>query len=176
MRRPSPGATNDLKPQRDSLYEIGGHIAVGSGDLGVRISHKVSTDWLDDTQVGATNLHQDINFPQGRVDSQNVMYTQPLARSGRLLRERLARHRREQPELRDAALQNCAAFGPPGGDFVQADHDQHWDVTSGLQINDHHGGWFSIDGEYGSGLSLGDTTLCPPFPKAMRSTARCRRT
>ena len=31
-------------------------------------------------------------------------------------------------------------------------------------MNDQHGGWFSFDGEYGSGLSLGDPTLCPPFP------------
>jgi outer membrane receptor protein involved in Fe transport len=62
-------------------------------------------------------------------------------------------------------LQDCAAFGPPGGDFVQADHDQHWDATSGMVLNDRHNGWFSFDAEYGSGLSIGDTTLCPPFPQ-----------
>ncbi|HZO92308.1 MAG TPA: TonB-dependent receptor [Candidatus Baltobacteraceae bacterium] len=160
----TPGTTNDLKPQRDSLYEIGGHMPLGRGDLGVRISHKVSTDWLDDTQVGATNLHQDINFPQGRVDSQNFYYNQPMARNSRFYASVSHAIAVNSLNCETQLLQNCAAFGPPGGDFVQADHDQHWDVTSGLLWNDLRGGWFSIDGEYGSGLSRGDTTLCPPYP------------
>jgi hypothetical protein len=36
-----PGATNDLRPERDSLYELGGHFALGMGDVGVRISHRL---------------------------------------------------------------------------------------------------------------------------------------
>jgi hypothetical protein len=161
----TPGATNDLKPQRDSLYEIGGHLPIGRGDLGIRISHKVSTDWLDDTQVGATNLHQDINFPQGRVDSQNVAYNRPLAHNSRFYASVSHTIAVNSTNCETQLLQNCAANGPPGGDFVQADHDQHWDATSGLLWNDARGGWFSIDGEYGSGLSRGDVTLCPPFPQ-----------
>ncbi len=161
----APGTTNDLKPQRDSLYEIGGHLPLGPGDLGVRISHKVSTDWLDDTQVGATNLHQDINFPRGRVDSQNFAYNQPLARNGRFYASVSHSIAVNSLNCETQLLQNCAASGRPGGDFVQADHDQHWDLASGMVFNDRHNGWFSFDGEYGSGLSLGDTTLCPPFPR-----------
>lgn len=155
---------NDLKPQRDSLYELGGHVALGKGDLGIRLSHKVSTDWIDDTQIGATNLHQDINFPQGRVDSQNLAYTQPLVRGGRFYFNLAHTMAVNSANCETQLLQNCLINGPPGGDFVQADHDQHYDVTSGILTNDSHGGWFSLDGEYGSGLSLGDTTLCPPFP------------
>ncbi|HEY6233748.1 MAG TPA: TonB-dependent receptor, partial [Candidatus Elarobacter sp.] len=34
----------DLRPQRDSDYEIGGHVAVGRGDLGVRVAQKNATD------------------------------------------------------------------------------------------------------------------------------------
>lgn len=157
-------AGNDLRPQRDSLYEIGGHFPAGRGDIGIRLSHKVSTDWLDDTQVGATNLHQDINFPQGRVDSQNVSYTLPLARGGRFYANVSHAMAVNSTNCETQLLQNCAAGGPAGGDFHQADHDQHYDVSSGILINDQHGGWFSMQGEYGSGLSLGDVTLCPPFP------------
>ena len=118
-----------MKPQRDSLYELGGHLPLGPGSLGVRISHKVSTDWIDDTQVGATNLHQDINFPRGLVDSQSVYYAQPLTRNGRLSS---ASHvvALNSPNCETQLLQNCAAGGPAGGDLVQADHDQHYDVTS----------------------------------------------
>ena len=160
----SPGTTNDLRPQRDSLYELGGHIGLGSGSLGVRISHKVSTDWIDDTQVGATNLHQDINFPRGLVDSQSAYYDLPLARGSRFTVSVSHVVALNSLNCETQLLQNCAAFGPPGGDFAQADHDQHYDATAGLLLNDRHNGWFSLNGEYGSGLSRGDTTLCPPAP------------
>jgi hypothetical protein len=161
----APGTTNDLKPQRDSLYELGGHAPIGrAGDLGVRISHKVSTDWLDDTQVGATNLHQDINFPRGLVDSQNLYFQQRLANSSRFYVSVSHSNALNSLNCETQLLQNCAQFGPPGGDLVQADHDQKYDASSGLTINDRHNGWFSIDGEYGSGLSLGEVTLCPPYP------------
>jgi TonB dependent receptor/Carboxypeptidase regulatory-like domain/TonB-dependent Receptor Plug Domain len=159
----SGSVSNDLRPQRDSLYEIGGHLPLGRGDVGIRISHKVSTDWLDDTQVGATNLHQDINFPIGRVDSQNVVYTQPMARNGRFSFSVSHVLALNSTNCETQLLQNCAANGPAGGDLVQADHDQHWDAATGLLFNDQHGGWFSINGEYGSGLSQ-DPSLCPPFP------------
>ena len=159
-----PGATNDLKPQRDSLYELGGHLPIGNGDLGLRISHKVSTDWLDDTQVGATNLHQDINFPRGLVDSQNLYYNHPLARGGRYYASFTHALALNSLNCETQLLQNCAAGGPPGGDFTQADHDQHYDASAGVLLNDAHNGWFSLEAEYGSGLSRGDTTLCPPFP------------
>jgi hypothetical protein len=161
---PPPGATNDLKPQRDSLYEVGGHLPLGPGSVGLRISHKVSTDWLDDTQVGATNLHQDINFPRGRVDSQTLYYNQLSARNSRFYVTATHAIAVNSLNCETQLLQNCAAFGPAGGDFSQADHDQHYDATAGIQVNDRHNGWFSLDGEYGSGLSRGDTTLCPPFP------------
>jgi TonB dependent receptor/Carboxypeptidase regulatory-like domain/TonB-dependent Receptor Plug Domain len=157
-------AGNDLRPQRDSLYELGGHLPLGHGDLGIRLSHKVSTDWIDDTQIGATNLHQDINFPQGRVDSQTFSYTLPLARAGRFYASVSHSLAVNSANCETQLLQNCALGGPPGGDFTQADHDQHYDASAGLLINDQHGGWFSLDGEYGSGLSRGDPTLCPPFP------------
>ncbi len=69
---PPPG-TFDLLPERDSLYEAGGHLPVGSAEAGFRIMHLVATNWLDDTQVGSTNLHQDINFPIGRVDAPDAL-------------------------------------------------------------------------------------------------------
>ncbi len=149
----SPGAVFDLKPQRDSLYEIGGHTAVGSSDLGIRISHKVSTDYLDDTQVGATNLHQDINFPQGRVDIMTAYLQHPLVRDGRAYFSLTHSMAQNSENCETQLLQNCAAGALPGGMFVQSDHDQRWDANGGVLLNDTHGGWFSFNGEYGSGLS-----------------------
>jgi hypothetical protein len=161
---PVVAGTNDLKPQRDSLYEIGGHLPLGAGSLGVRISHKVSTDWLDDTQVGATNLHQDINFPRGLVDSQTLSYNVNLRNNGRVYASVSHVVALNSLNCETQLLQNCASGGPAGGDLVQADHDQHYDASAGVLVNDKHNGWFSFDGEYGSGLSLGDPTRCPPFP------------
>src|SRR3984893_17022988 len=68
----------DLKPQRDSVYEVGGHFAVGRGDLGVRVMQKNATDLIDDTQVGLTNLHQDINYQLGRIATQSAILQMPF--------------------------------------------------------------------------------------------------
>jgi hypothetical protein len=139
----------DLKPQRDSVYEIGGHVALGRGDLGVRVMQKNATDLIDDTQVGVTNLHQDINFSQGRIATQTAYYQAGLARGGRFyaaLTHTYSVNRGCETQL----LAPCFSTGP---DWFPADHDQRVDFTSGLQTNDRHGGWFSVDAEYGSGLS-----------------------
>jgi len=147
---------------------VGAHTQLGRGDLGVRISHKVSTDWIDDTQVGSTNLHQDINFPRGRVDLQSIAYQQPLKRSGRFsvsLTHSLAVN---SANCETQLLQNCAVNGPAGGNFVQADHDQRWDANAAVLLNDVRGGWFAFNGEYGSGLSA-DPSRC-----ASGSTINCK--
>lgn len=156
------GLTYDLKPERDSLYEAGFHVPFGIADLGLRLSHRVATDWIDDTQVGDTNLHQDINFPQGRADSQSIYVNAPLENGGRTYLSVSHVIAVNSTNCETQLLQNCALAGPPGGDFVQADHDQHWDSSGGVILNDGGGGWFSLDGEYGSGLSQ-DPSNCPPL-------------
>ncbi len=139
----------DLKPQRDSVYEVGGHFGLGRGDLGIRIMQKNATDLIDDTQVGVTNLHQDINFARGRIATQTAYYQLPLARAGRVyaaLTHTYSANKGCETQL----LAPC--FGVLN-DWTPADHDQRVDVTSGVIANDRRGGWFSLDGEYGSGLS-----------------------
>ena len=61
----------DLKPERDTQLELGGHIPVGSGDLGFRVWQKNANDLIDDTQVGVTLLHQDINYVLGRLSQKH---------------------------------------------------------------------------------------------------------
>jgi carboxypeptidase family protein/TonB-dependent receptor-like protein len=139
----------DLKPQRDSVYEIGGHFALGRGDLGVRVMQKNATDLIDDTQVGVTNLHQDINFAQGRISTQTAYYQLPLARAGRFY----AAVTHTYSVNKGCETQLLAPCFGVGNDWTPADHDQRVDVTSGLIVNDRRGGWLGIDGEYGSGLS-----------------------
>ena len=139
----------DLKPQRDSVYEVGGHFGLGRGDLGVRIMQKNATDLIDDTQVGVTNLHQDINFAQGRIATQTAYYQLPLARAGRFY----AAVTHTYSVNKGCETQLLAPCFGVGTDWTPADHDQRVDVTSGLIANDRRGGWIGIDGEYGSGLS-----------------------
>lgn len=154
----------DLKPQRDSVYELGGHVALGRGDLGLRVMQKNATDLIDDTQVGTTNLHQDINYALGRIATQTAYYQLGLARGGRFyaaLTHTYSANKGCETQL----LAPC--FGAPD-DWTPADHDQRVDVSAGLSANDRHDGWFAVDAEYGSGLS---SAACPPEQRAP-----CKRT
>jgi outer membrane receptor protein involved in Fe transport len=49
-------------------------------------------------------------------------------------------------------------FGSPTV-FTPADHNQAYSVAGGILLNNARGGWFSADGEYGTGLS---SAICPP--------------
>jgi hypothetical protein len=158
----NPGAVFDLKPERDSLYETGFHLPLGKADLGFRLSHKVATDYIDDTQVGDTNLHQDINFPQGRVDSQSILAQVPLPNRSTFAASVAHVVAVTSLNCETQLLQNCAGAAPPGGPFFQADHDQHYTANASVILNDNHGGWFSATGQYGSGLSQ-DPSNCPPL-------------
>ncbi|GAC1475782.1 MAG: hypothetical protein PVSMB8_00910 [Vulcanimicrobiaceae bacterium] len=153
----------DLKPERDTLLEVGGHVPLGSGSLGVRVWQKNATDLIDDTQVGVTLLHQDINYALGRLSQQAAYYEQPLSRNGRAylsLAHTVSLNKGCETQL----LAPC--FGS-STDFTPADHDQRYSVTGGALINDRHNGWFAFDGEYGSGLS---SASCPA------ATPNCKRT
>jgi hypothetical protein len=139
----------DLKPQRDSDYEFGAHFGLGIGDLGLRVAQKNATDLIDDTEVGVTNLHQDINYALGRIATQTLYYQVPLARAGRFYAS--ATHTYSVNKGCETQLL-APCFGS-SNDWTPADHDQRVDITSGVVVNDKHDGWYSVDGEYGSGLS-----------------------
>ncbi len=144
----------DLKPQRDSDYEIGGHLPVGAGDLGLRVMQKNATDLIDDTQVGATYLHQDINYQLGRIATQSLYYQRPLARGGRIYAS--VNHTYSVNKGCETQLL-APCFGSPT-DWTPADHEQRWGANGGVVWNTLHG-WISADGEYGSGLS---SAACAP--------------
>lgn len=139
----------DLKPQRDSVYELGGHFGVGRGDLGVRVMQKNATDLIDDTQVGVTNLHQDINYALGRIATQTAYYQVGFGRASRFYLS--ATHTYSVNKGCETQLL-APCFGSPN-DWTPADHDQRIDMTSGITVNDRNGGWVALDAEYGSGLS-----------------------
>jgi hypothetical protein len=144
----------DLKPERDTQLELGGHIPVGPGDLGLRIWQKNANDLIDDTQVGVTLLHQDINYVLGRLSQEALNYVLPLPRNGRAYLT-FAHVVSLNSGCETQLLAPC--FGQPNG-FTPADHEQRYTVTSGVLLNNHQGGWFSADAYYGSGLS---SDFCP---------------
>jgi hypothetical protein len=153
----------DLKPERDTQLEFGGHVQVGAGQLGFRIWQKNANNLIDDTQVGVTALHQDINYVLGRLSAETLDYSQPLARNGRFyanVNHTISLNSGCETQL----LAPC--FGQPSG-FTPADHEQRWNITGGYLLNDGHGGWLSADAEYGSGLS---SSFCMPL------TADCKET
>jgi hypothetical protein len=153
----------DLKPERDTQLEFGGHVPAGAGELGFRIWQKDANDLIDDTQVGVTALHQDINYTLGRLSAETLDYTLPLARNGRLyanLNHTISLNSGCETQL----LAPC--FGQPTG-FTPADHEQRWSITGGYLLNDRRGGWLSGDVEYGAGLS---SAVCMPL------TADCKET
>jgi hypothetical protein len=145
----------DLKPERDTQLELGGHIPLGPGELGFRVWQKNANDLIDDTQVGVTLLHQDINYVLGRLSQEALSYVQPLARNGRAyvsVAHTVSLNKGCETQL----LAPC--FGSPA-DFTPADHNQAYSVAGGMLVNNSHGSWFSADAEYGSGLS---SAICPP--------------
>ncbi|TAM59764.1 TonB-dependent receptor [bacterium] len=151
---PSSGTGFDLKPERDSLYEIGGHFPLGGAQGSWRVSHKVARDLLDDGQVGATNIHQDVNFAQGAVDLQTLLLEWPHGALGRAYLS-LTHSRAVNRGCGSSLLIDCSQFSQ---DWTNADHDQRWSATGGIEHPLAGGGWLSLDGEYGSGLS--ESALC----------------
>ena len=145
----------DLKPERDTELELGGHIPVGRGDLGFRVWQKNANNLIDDTQVGVTLLHQDINYVLGRLSQEAINYQLPMSRNGTFYFSG-AHVVSLNSGCETQLLAPC--FGAPAG-FTPADHEQRWSLASGVLLRDREGGWFSMDGEYGSGLS---SAVCPP--------------
>jgi hypothetical protein len=139
----------DLQPERDTQLELGGHIPVGSGDLGFRVWQKNANNLIDDTQVGVTLLHQDINYVLGRLSQEALNYVHPLPNNGRYYVS-AAHVVSVNSGCETQLLAPC--FGSPTG-YTPADHEENWSASGGLLINNKRGGWFSADGEYGSGLS-----------------------
>lgn len=145
----------DLKPERDTQLELGGHIPVGPGDLGFRIWQKNANDLIDDTQVGVTLLHQDINYVLGRLSQEALNYTVPLSRDSRAY-VAIAHVVSLNAGCETQLLAPC--FGQASG-FTPADHEQRYTVNGGILRNSRSGGgWFSADAYYGSGLS---SNFCP---------------
>lgn len=145
----------DLRPERDTQLEFGGHVPLGSGDLGFRVWQKNANDLIDDTQVGLTLLHQDINYVLGRLSQEALNYTQTMRGSERVYFS-VAHVVSDNKGCETQLLAPC--FGSPT-DFTPADHEQNWTIASGMLLPNRHGGWFSADTEYGSGLS---SAVCPP--------------
>lgn len=153
----------DLKPERDTQLEFGGHVPAGVGELGFRIWQKNANDLIDDTQVGVTALHQDINYTLGRLSAETLDYVRPLARNGRLyanVNHTISLNSGCETQL----LAPC--FGAPAI-FTPADHEQRWSITGGFLLNDSRSGWLSGDMEYGSGLS---SAICAPASDDCKAT------
>jgi hypothetical protein len=153
----------DLKPERDTQIEFGGHVPAGAGELGFRIWQKNANDLIDDTQVGVTALHQDINYTLGRLSAETLDYSVPFARNGRFytnVNHTISLNSGCETQL----LAPC--FGQPTI-FTPADHEQRWSITGGFLLNDRRGGWFSGDAEYGSGLS---SAICEPATDDCKAT------
>ena len=145
----------DLQPERDTQLELGGHLPLGPGELGFRVWQKNANNLIDDTQVGVTLLHQDINYVLGRLSQEALTYTQPLPFNGRAYFG-FAHVNSVNSGCETQLLAPC--FGLPTG-YTPADHEQRYTINGGVLLNNRDGGWFSADGYYGSGLS---SAFCPP--------------
>ncbi|MBV8530886.1 MAG: TonB-dependent receptor, partial [Candidatus Eremiobacteraeota bacterium] len=166
----------DLKPERDTQLEFGGHLPLGAGDLGFRIWQKNANDLIDDTQVGVTQLHQDINYTLGRLSQEALNYVAPLPRNGRAYLS-VAHVVSLNSGCETQLLAPC--FGARTG-YTPADHEQRWTMAGGLLLNNRRGGWFSSDAEYGSGLSSGQNPTggitCAGAALAQSIGGPCKRT
>ena len=108
---------------------------------------KNANDLIDDTQVGVTLLHQDINYALGRLSQEALVYTQPLPRGGRAYLN--AAHTVSLNKGCETQLL-APCFGQPSI-FTPADHDQAYSVSGGVLLNGAGGGWFSADANTAAG-------------------------
>ena len=145
----------DLKPERDTQLEFGGHVPIGVGSLGFRVWEKNANDLIDDTQVGVTALHQDINYTLGRLSAETLDYVLPTSNNGRVY----VNVNHTYSENKGCETQLLAPCFGSTTDFTPADHEQRWSITNGFVLNDRRGGWVSANMEYGSGLS---SAICDP--------------
>jgi hypothetical protein len=148
---PSSGLGFDLKPARESLYEIGGAFPLGPAHASWKIAHKSLVNVIDDAQVGATNIHQDINFGDGRADFQ-VLLLQFPHENGTRDYVSITHSRAVNRGCGSQLLSGCA---PPPYDWFNADHDQRWDGSLGKEFQFGRNRWLTVTSEYGSGLSTG---------------------
>ncbi|MDQ6780327.1 MAG: TonB-dependent receptor, partial [Candidatus Eremiobacteraeota bacterium] len=159
---PASGLAFDLQPARESLYEIGGAFGVGGNARGSwKIAHKSLVNVIDDAQVGTTNIHQDINFGDGRADFQDVLLEFPRG-NGTHDYVSLTHSRAVNRGCGSQLLSGCP---PPPYDWFDADHDQRWDASAGKELTLARGGWLALTAEFGSGLSTGaacDRCKVPP--------------
>ncbi len=158
---PGSGQTFDLLPARESLYEVGGAFGLGAARASWKVAHTSIVDVLDDAQVGATNIHQDINFGDGRGDFQVLMLQFPHDDGSRDYVS-LTHSRAVNRGCGSQLLSGCP---PPPYDWFDADHDQRWDGSFGKEFRFAGGRWATLTSEYGSGLSTGascDTCKVPP--------------
>jgi hypothetical protein len=153
----------DLEPERDTQIEFGAHVPAGNGELGFRIWQKNANNLIDDTQVGVTLLHQDINYVLGRLSAETLDYVDPVRNNGRVyasVTHTISLNSGCETQL----LAPC--FGAPTI-YTPADHEQRWSINGGLLFNDRRGGWISGDVEYGSGLS---SAFCMPATDDCKET------
>lgn len=158
---PASGLAFDLLPARESLYEVGGAFALGAARASWKVAHKSLVDVLDDAQVGATNIHQDINFGDGRADFQVLLLQFPHD-DGTRDYVSITHSRAVNRGCGSHLLSGCAA---PPFDWFDADHDQRWDANFGKEVRFANGRWLTFTSEFGSGLSTGascDTCKVPP--------------
>jgi hypothetical protein len=148
---PSSGLAFDLLPARESLYEVGGVFALGSARASWKIAHKSLVNVLDDAQVGATNIHQDINFGDGSADFQVLMLQFPHDDGSR----DYVTFTHSRAVNRGCGSQLLSGCAPPPYDFFDADHDQRWDGSFGKEFRLAGSRWLTLTSEYGSGLSTG---------------------
>ena len=92
---------------------------------------------------------------------QSAYYQQPVGLGGRFHLS-LTHARSVNAGCETQLLAPC--FGSPSG-YTPADHDQNWDASGGVLVNDRRGGWLAVDGEYGSGLS---SAYCLPASAACK--------
>jgi len=111
----------------------------------------------------------------GRLSQEALNYVEPLPRNGRAyfsIAHVISHNLGCQTQL----LAPC--FGAPTI-FTPADHEENWSAAGGVLLNNHRGGWFSADGEYGSGLSSGlnpGSITCYGPNYALNLGGPCKRT
>jgi len=145
----------DLKPEQDRYAEIGIESRV-IPELTLKLTAwgKLSTDQLDDVEVGSTNLVSPYNFKRGRAGGLEAGAT-AVATRWLTAFANVALEKAEGQGIASAKY----LFGPDdlaNNSWQTLDHVQTWTANAGATAREG-GGLLSATTQYGSGLRTGPT-------------------
>jgi len=160
VRKIDPTATA-FKPERDHFFEIGWQHSRHNFNAGISAYYKDEQDVIDENVLDGTTIREPFNVAKGYV--RGIEFT-----TDGQLSPTLSYYANFARSWARSAGNTTGGFASPQTivGYFYDDHDQTNTASVGLTY-EHHGTFFDLDGEYGSGFPYGETDNAAGDPIAV---------